>query len=350
MLINTNLYNESTDNVFSYINQINNNYNAIIEAARISELRYYQDTGNSLFITESGIFTKLLDTIIKFFKSIIEKLKSLFNKSSSETKKKEKTIEKQKKEIEEKTKNEDDWIDFEFDMWPFKNLFESGVLSNRDADKRSEPIVKTAKVMRDGLNDIDPSQNADQARVNVYKIEDKEAKINENRAQILSGIIDSSEIPLNDKERQDAIMKFFTGEKEKATIDKSTYEKMSHTDKDKSLEKENKYLQDQIKVINDCIKVLEETKRKASKILDENPNITDANNNHQPMTKERKEEIIKIIQDNIDIIKAASLDLTSLSTCHVASWSLYYQQCIAIGSIEQKLINKKLTQEQTLYY
>ena len=46
MLINTNLYNESTeDNVFSYINQINNNYNAIIEAARISELRYYNDTG-----------------------------------------------------------------------------------------------------------------------------------------------------------------------------------------------------------------------------------------------------------------------------------------------------------------
>ena len=35
MIINTNLYNESTDNVFSYINQINNNYNAIIEAARI---------------------------------------------------------------------------------------------------------------------------------------------------------------------------------------------------------------------------------------------------------------------------------------------------------------------------
>ena len=40
MLINTNLYNESTDNVFSYINQINNNYNAIIEAARIMNLEY----------------------------------------------------------------------------------------------------------------------------------------------------------------------------------------------------------------------------------------------------------------------------------------------------------------------
>ena len=68
MIINTNLYNESTDNVFSYINQINNNYNAIMEAARISELRYYNNTGKELFINEAAI-SKLFDAIINFFKS-----------------------------------------------------------------------------------------------------------------------------------------------------------------------------------------------------------------------------------------------------------------------------------------
>ena len=108
MLINTNLYNESTDNVFSYINQINNNYNAIIEAARISELRYYQDTGNSLFITESGVLGNLIHRIVEFFKNLLNKIISLFKKSETQTtitvKKKAKEIERTIDDIKNKRK------------------------------------------------------------------------------------------------------------------------------------------------------------------------------------------------------------------------------------------------------
>ena len=104
--INTNLYNESTDNVFSYINQINNNYNAIIEAARISELRYYQDTGKELFINETNILVSLIHRIVEFFKNLLNKIISLFkrnnNTADKEVKKKKQEAEKVIKEIEKK--------------------------------------------------------------------------------------------------------------------------------------------------------------------------------------------------------------------------------------------------------
>ena len=106
MLINTNLYNESTeDNVFSYINQINNNYNAIIEAARISELRYYNDTGKELFINETNILVSLIHRIVEFFKSIFNKIASLFSKSKTVTSVKVKAAEAQATKIGNEIKN-----------------------------------------------------------------------------------------------------------------------------------------------------------------------------------------------------------------------------------------------------
>ena len=105
MIINTNLYNESTDNVFSYINQINNNYNAIIEAARISELRYYQDTGKELFINETNILVSLIHRIVEFFKSIFNKIASLFSKSKTVTSVKVKAAEAQATKIGNEIKN-----------------------------------------------------------------------------------------------------------------------------------------------------------------------------------------------------------------------------------------------------
>ena len=105
MIINTNLYNESTDNVFSYINQINNNYNAIIEAARISELRYYNDTGKELFINETNILVSLIHRIVEFFKSIFNKIASLFSKSKTVTSVKVKAAEAQATKIGNEIKN-----------------------------------------------------------------------------------------------------------------------------------------------------------------------------------------------------------------------------------------------------
>lgn len=67
-------------NISEYLKDINNDYNAIIEAAKISELRYYKDTGKDLFIVNESAFKNFLDKIIEFFKKIKEKIKEIFYK------------------------------------------------------------------------------------------------------------------------------------------------------------------------------------------------------------------------------------------------------------------------------
>ena len=88
----------TTENVLEYVYDINNNYNAIMEAARISEMRYYNDTGKSLFINEAGVLSNLIRRIVGFFKNLLSKIKSLFSKLSSSA---ESVAKKKRKEAEE---------------------------------------------------------------------------------------------------------------------------------------------------------------------------------------------------------------------------------------------------------
>lgn len=65
-------------NISEYLKDINNDYNAIIEAAKISELRYYKDTGKDLFIVNELAYKNFLDKIIEFFKMMQKKIKRNF--------------------------------------------------------------------------------------------------------------------------------------------------------------------------------------------------------------------------------------------------------------------------------
>ena len=56
------------------------NYNALMRAAGLSELKYYQETGEDLFIQEAGAFGGFLAKAKAFFQKIIEKIKALFKK------------------------------------------------------------------------------------------------------------------------------------------------------------------------------------------------------------------------------------------------------------------------------
>lgn len=66
--------------ISEYLKDINNNYSMLIEAARISEMRYYNDTGKDLFIVNESAFTNLLEKFIRIFKQFAQKLKEIFNK------------------------------------------------------------------------------------------------------------------------------------------------------------------------------------------------------------------------------------------------------------------------------
>lgn len=54
------------------------NYNAMMKAVGISELKYYQETGGDLFVNEAGAFSGFLEKAKALFKKIIEKIKAIF--------------------------------------------------------------------------------------------------------------------------------------------------------------------------------------------------------------------------------------------------------------------------------
>ena len=56
------------------------NYNAIMKAVGLSELKYYQETGKDLFVHEAGAFDGFIAKMKAFFKAVIEKIKSIFKK------------------------------------------------------------------------------------------------------------------------------------------------------------------------------------------------------------------------------------------------------------------------------
>ena len=56
------------------------NYNLIMKAAGLSELKYYQETGKDLFLTESGKFQKLVDTVVAWIQEAAKKVVAIWNK------------------------------------------------------------------------------------------------------------------------------------------------------------------------------------------------------------------------------------------------------------------------------
>lgn len=90
------------------LNQINNNYNALVKSIKISENRYYNDTGKYLF-SEAGFFSNLISKIKDFFKNLLEKIKSLFSRQSSslsnEIKKSMRQVDSQMDQIKKRAKD-----------------------------------------------------------------------------------------------------------------------------------------------------------------------------------------------------------------------------------------------------
>ena len=56
------------------------NYNALMKAAALSEMKYYNQTGGDLFVQEAGAFAGFIQKAKEFFKKVIEKIKSIAKK------------------------------------------------------------------------------------------------------------------------------------------------------------------------------------------------------------------------------------------------------------------------------
>lgn len=56
------------------------NYNALMKAAALSEMKYYNENGGDLFVQEAGAFAGFIQKAKEFFKKVIEKIKSIAKK------------------------------------------------------------------------------------------------------------------------------------------------------------------------------------------------------------------------------------------------------------------------------
>lgn len=97
------------------------NYNALMKAVGLAEMKYYQETGKELFLNEAGAFSGFIDKLKAFFKKVIEKIKSIFHKFMAVINQYRMTdaefLKKYSSEIRRKNLK-----DFEYNGWTFKDL------------------------------------------------------------------------------------------------------------------------------------------------------------------------------------------------------------------------------------
>jgi hypothetical protein len=124
------------------------NYNAMMKAAALSEMKYYNRTGGDLFVQEAGAFKGFIETAKKFFHAVIEKIKSIGKKFVAKinqyTMKDKDFVKKYQKELLTR-----DLKDFEFDGYEFPQY--EGYL---DTGKAYVKVSEDGSDDSDKLNDI----------------------------------------------------------------------------------------------------------------------------------------------------------------------------------------------------
>ena len=232
------------------------NYNAIMKAAGLSELKYYKENGGDLFVQEAGAAGGLIDRFIAFFKKVIEKIKQIFKKFvmviSSYVSKDKDFVKKYKPMVFKNFK------EFKFTGWDFEsskgpntNRIPIGTGSADDIAKKHPAVAMTDDNMEELLNTV---------RGNVV-----------------------GESVSDDKEFRDALHKCLYGDdKVEMTITASycaaAFEIISGTKKCiRDAEKDQKSITDKIEAY---IKQLEKAKDSLVKNLGKEDNTTDTDTNN----------------------------------------------------------------------
>ena len=295
------------------------NYNALMKAAALSELKYYQETGGDLFVHEAGAFGSFLEKAKNFFKKIIEKIKQLFKKFfmtiSSYGNKDKSWVKKYEKDVTKATGYIDD---MEFKGYKFKSDLNSVSFN----DKANDVLDKYGKDITDTSRHLNDKGKAEYNYDNPFDDEDKvDDEIEKHRAIIAgeSGSMDESEF-------RDKLKELFYGDLEPEILD----------GKDINLRDQLNYIYDTKTTIRDAereekkitksftnlIKSLEEAQKiftKTVKVGDEvyyGGVITAAKgriysddyaNNHN----KQRDVAIKVINQRIKILNAVSAAITT---------------------------------------
>ena len=208
------------------------NYNAMMKAVGISELRYYQDTGKSLFVHEAGVFASFIQKAKEFFKKVIEKIKQIFHKFAAVmnqyTMKDKEFVKKYSKELYRKN-----ITDFTFDGYTFKNLDDAvakGKLTDtlesfrKDGSESSSNINTAKKAAFDAVRDADSSgHDTDAYRGDkAYDSDALETAEDSQRGTILNslGITGASSKAYDSSDFREELHDYLYGDGGKETLDK----------------------------------------------------------------------------------------------------------------------------------
>ena len=265
------------------------NYNALMKAAALSEMRYYNANGGDLFVQEAGAFSGFIGKVKEFFKKVIEKIKSIAKKFVAKinqyTMKDKEFVKKYEKEL---TRKSSSLKDFEFDGYKFP--LTAGTTSTDAA---------CAKIKKDGSDDQDAINDIIEA----------------NRGAIVGGSA------MTESEYRDELKEKLYGDKETLENINIRNELGNIRDTAKLVKAAEKEEKDIIKEIEKIIKNLDnfiDTLDKEARALDDDDKIA------------KKDEKIKWTNNRITVYKALSNDLTIYFGAYVKALNDRNRQAKAI--------------------
>lgn len=248
------------------------NYNALVKAAALSEMKYYNQTGGDLFVQEAGAFSSFIQKVKAFFVKVIEKIKSIFHKFMAKINQYTLDDKKFVKKYEVELKRRD-LKDFEFNGYAFPAFA---------ADIKSDKSI---------VADVDANGEDDQDKLNDI--------VDKNRGSIVGGS------DMTEAEFRAELKEKLYGDKDDIKVDirKVLTAITNHKAAVDAAEKAKKEI---IKTIEGIIKGLENTYKDTDKAIDaglKNDTMNDA-------TKEAKSKALKGIDNKVKVYKAYCNDLT----------------------------------------
>lgn len=243
------------------------NYNALMKAAALSEMKYYNEKGGDLFVQEAGAFSSFVEKAKAFFKKVIEKIKSIAKKFIAKinqfSMKDKDFVKKYQTDLVRRDLSGMEFNGYKFPAWK-GNTATTGAASAVKADGSDD---------QEALNDI----------------------IEKNRGNIVGGGA------MTESEYRDELKEKLYGEKDDIKVSiRTELDVISKTEGlIKAAEKEEK---DITKGIEDIIKKLDTAAKDVEKSIDVKTDSDSSIHN--------KDAGIKGINNRIAVFKALSNDLT----------------------------------------
>ena len=254
--------------MYMYENECN--YNAMMKAVGISELKYYQETGKDLFLNEAGAISGFIEKAKAFFKKVIEKIKAIFHRFAAKinqfTMSNKNFVKKYSTELLKKNLS-----GFEFEGYKFTG---------------------TLKINPEDIKDPEDNLDAYSNDYEIFSSETLEKEINKRRGAIIGDNKEYDESDFRDK-----VKEVLYGDKDTIKINSIRDYLGIIANSDTEIKEFDKATKNIVKDIDKYIADLEKVSKKFA-----SPEYNDK--------AEKADKVIKFLNQRIALKKALSQDYT----------------------------------------